>query len=251
MKNHISYRRGRQPQCGIICFRAVLFLTVLAGLTAGCGSSEEPVFTVQEEAVFTASEEKTAEESGFSGVKEEQSDAEKIPDLTEAAHEEPRIVYVYVTGAVNNPGVYALREGDRMIDAANAAGGLTEEADRVWINLAAEVADGMRIRFPTEEEAASFQNDPAALVSTGPDPRYAEEGAVPDFDSRFSEGKVNINTADAETLMTLNGIGKAKAEAVIAYREEHGRFRSIEEIREVNGIKDSVFERIKESITVE
>ena len=87
-----------------------------------------------------------------------------------------------------------------------------------------------------------------AFVTDTADARFVSGGSG---EEPAEAEKININTADEDTLMTLNGIGKAKAEAIIAYREEHGGFRSIEEIREVNGIKDSVFERIRESITVE
>ncbi|MBQ6468784.1 MAG: ComEA family DNA-binding protein [Lachnospiraceae bacterium] len=252
MKNSILNRKpGRKAVTKPIFLRIFFCLLLLTGAITGCGSGNGPVFSVQEETVPETETQReqakpgdAAEEESGEAFDEAESSPEKIPV-------EPAALYVYVTGSVRNPGVYVLPEGARIMDAAEAAGGLTEEADPDRVNQAAEVRDGMMICFPAKEETKALTEDPAAYVSVGADPRFVREGAAEEGNTAGSGRKININTADAETLMTLNGIGKAKAEAVIAYREEHGSFRSVEEICKVNGIKESVFDRIRESITVE
>lgn len=144
--------------------------------------------------------------------------------------EAPETVLVHVCGEVAFPGVYALEAGSRVCDAVTAAGGMTENAAADSLNLAQEVKDGEKIRVPDLSEAA------AGLVG-GPA-------------AETEEGLVNLNTADADQLTTLPGIGKAKAEAILNYREERGGFSAIEEIKEVSGIGDAIYEKLKEHITV-
>ena len=144
----------------------------------------------------------------------------------EAASDEEDCIYVYVTGAVVNPGVYAMHEGDRIFDVIEAAGGFTEDALETDVNLAQIIEDEQQIHIPTAEEA-QLQAE-------------ADEAA----------GLVNINTATLEELCTLTGIGEAKAQAIISYREEYGDFTSTEEIMNISGIKEGVYEKIKDQITV-
>ena len=119
-------------------------------------------------------------------------------------------------------------------DALLAAGGTTESASPVSLNLAARLTDGQMIYVPSAEEAEAAGGGSAPA------------GILPDT----GDDKVNLNTADKEELMTLSGIGESRAEAILSYREEHGGFRSIEEIKEIEGIKDGIFNRIKEQIKV-
>lgn len=144
----------------------------------------------------------------------------------ETAREAEKI-YVYVCGAVTEPGVYPLSADARVQDAVRMAGGFTEEADPEALNLARRLSDGEQIRVPTWEE----QEQAASGSAAGP-------------------GLVNINTATAEELMTLNGIGQAKAEAIISYREREGPFSSIEDVMQVPGIKEAAFLKIRDHITV-
>ncbi len=134
--------------------------------------------------------------------------------------EEP--LYVYVTGAVPRPGVYALPRGSRVKDAIEAAGGFLAEADREQLNLAAPLADGEWIEVLTSEEAQSL----GSLL-------------------------VNINEATAAELEELPGIGPTLAQKIVDYREEHGDFARVEEIMDVPGIGQATFERIRDLITVE
>lgn len=164
---------------------------------------------------------------------------EKEEALTEAASEEScetesfEECYVYVCGAVKNPGVYQLFSKSRVYEAVLAAGGLLENACEDSINQAEEVSDGQMIRILTKEEAkeAPMQKEGAAA-------------------SGASDGKINLNTADAGALMTLPGIGESKARSILSYREENGGFSSVEEIMNITGIKEGVYSKIKEYITV-
>ena len=108
-------------------------------------------------------------------------------------------IYVYVCGAVNNPGVYELTNGSRIVDAVDAAGGFTEEADTTYINLAALLSDGIKIKIPTLEEVESGQVPETSNNITGDNNSFAE--------SEPKSGLVNINTATCEELKTLPGIG--------------------------------------------
>lgn len=167
---------------------------------------------------------------------------EHVPE-TETAQEEVRTqkpdketgtpLVVYVCGEVVNPGVYELVSGMRICDAVDAAGGLTKKASRDYWNLAEELTDGQMLYFPTAEEAEK-RKESAAETDTG----------------GTADGKVNINTADISRLLTVPGIGQTRAEAVLAYRQEHGSFQCIEDIMKVSGIKNGLFEKMKDYITV-
>lgn len=139
--------------------------------------------------------------------------------------EDNTVIYVYVCGQVKSPGVYELLPNDRIIDAVKAAGGVTDTAAADRLNLAAFVTDGDKIYVPDMSET---------INQTGED----------------TSGLVNVNTADVSELMTLPGIGEAKATSIIQYREGHGAFSSIESLQEVPGIKSGVYEQIKALITV-
>lgn len=148
----------------------------------------------------------------------------------EAAAAEPatQTLCVYVCGEVKSPGVYELPEGSRIVDAVEAAGGMTEAASGTWLNLAEPVSDGQKIEVPSETEASELEKEQQEAQS----------------------GLVNLNTASAEELMTLTGIGESKAEAILSYREEHGGFEKPEELMEIPGIKEGVFEKIRDQVTV-
>ena len=170
---------------------------------------------------------------------DDKSDQKSEPDHAD----ENTSAFVYVCGQVLKPGVYELAGESRVCDAIEAAGGPTKDADAQLINQAAQITDGMRIYVPSKEETASvdrFAGNPA------------EPSAGTDIGVSGSEGagKVNINTASKEELMTLAGIGESKASSIIEYREQHGSFSSIEDIMNIRGIKEGVFEKIKDQITV-
>ena len=135
-------------------------------------------------------------------------------------------------GSVRKEGVYYLNADARVADAIAAAGGFDEDAATAYLNLAERLADGSRIYVPTVTEV--------------------EEGRVPatPVTGASDGGKININTADRQLLMTLPGIGEARAADIIKWREQHGGFAEITDIMNVSGIKDAMFERIKDRICV-
>jgi competence protein ComEA len=151
--------------------------------------------------------------------------------------------YLYVCGAVAVPGVYPVYPGMRVYEAIALAGGFSEEADEQWLNQAETVQDGQRLYVYSREETQQMKSEGITADQTSAS--QAVSGSPND-----TNGKININTADRETLMTLPGIGEAKADAMISYRQEHGSFSSIEEIQNISGIKNAVFSKIKDRITV-
>lgn len=152
---------------------------------------------------------------------------------------------VHICGAVRSPGVYELPAGSRLIDAVNAGGGFLPEADQSACNLAAVVTDGCQIYIMTEEESHQEGN---GLHTAGIQEPQAQSRQA--LQEEAGEQKVNLNTADADSLKTLPGIGDSRAAAIIAFREEYGYFQRIEDIMKVSGIKQAAFDKIKDKITV-
>lgn len=145
-------------------------------------------------------------------------------------------INVHVCGAVLNPGVYRLPEGARVIHAIEAAGGVSAGAAGDYLNLASLVRDGTRIYVPTRTEVEAGFSETVSYVG--------EEDST-------ESTKININTATKEELVKLPGIGEGKAESIISYREENGGFKSIEDIMLIGGIKEAIFNRIKDYIKVQ
>ncbi|MDO4327030.1 MAG: ComEA family DNA-binding protein [bacterium] len=182
-----------------------------------------------------------AEDTGIeSAGREKNTDAQNMG----AENADADVWWVYVCGEVQNPGVYALEKSSRVVDAIEAAGGFTEQAAAAYWNLAEVLKDGMKIAVPSIEEAAG---DPYGVQNVG---RMAAASGNAGNTVETAPVLVDLNTADAALLQTLPGIGEAKAADIIAYRQEHGGFRSIEEIMNIAGIKEAVFQKIKDRITV-
>ena len=215
-------------------FVAVLAAVLLAQacfLLAGCEAGGKPEDGLEELEISSG-----GENAGDSGGKAAEKSGE---DSGQAAGEHggdvsgEGDVYVYVCGAVNAPGVYELKEGARVFEAIQLAGGLTEAAAADAVNQARIVTDGEQIRVPTVEEAQNQGAGVAGEVTEGTE-----------------NNKININTAGKEELMMLTGIGEAKAESIMDYREKNGSFTSIEELMQIEGIKEGVFNKIKDDITI-
>ncbi|MCD8365749.1 MAG: helix-hairpin-helix domain-containing protein [Clostridiales bacterium] len=182
----------------------------------------------------SSAEEATGKSDGSSLTESEEDPGEDSPAGTA---EDTSAIFVYICGAVNSPGVYELASGDRVYQLVELAGGMTEDAAQQSVNLAQTVEDGEMIYVPTVDESAG-----ETTAANG----SASAAGSEDADS----SKVNINTATAAELTTLNGIGDAKAAAIVAYREEHGAFTSAEEIMQVDGIAEATYNKIKDDITV-
>lgn len=145
--------------------------------------------------------------------------------------------YVHICGEVVSPGVYELQEGSRVFQAIEKAGGFTDQAGAEYLNMAERVTDGMKILVLNKEEAEAAK-------------ARGELSLPAEASSKAQKTKVNLNTATKEELMTLRGIGEAKANDILKYRESRGGFQKIEDIMKISGIKDAAFQKIKEDITV-
>ncbi|MCY8971950.1 helix-hairpin-helix domain-containing protein [Bacillus atrophaeus] len=143
-------------------------------------------------------------------------------------------IIIDIKGAVKHPGVYELKTGDRVSQAIEKAGGINSEADEKQVNLAELLQDGTVVYIPSEGEEPTQSANANASVQNG----------------AGKEALVNINTASLEELQAISGVGPSKAEAIIAYREENGKFQAVEDITNVSGIGEKSFEKIKSAITV-
>lgn len=152
------------------------------------------------------------------------------PNLTPDPTTTLKLIRIHVTGAVNIPGVYTLPETARLEDAINAANGLQEKADPQLLNLAAELVDGQRIFIPQLQEA-----------TLATDERGLNFGAI---------SVININTASIKELEELPGIGEVKAQAIIDYRQQNGLFTSLQDLMKVEGISQSLYEKLEGLITL-
>lgn len=193
----------------------LLFLLTLSCLLNGCSEKQEILLYEEETAAAD----------------------QPMADSTAAQETETEVsaeIRVYVCGAVVSPGVITLTRQERIGDAIAKAGGLTAAAEPRAVNQAGFLEDGMQILVPTQEEVQSGGVPLAAADMTG----------------QSEAGKVNLNQADTEELKSLPGIGDAKAADIIRYREQNGGFKDIEEIKNISGIKDAVFEKLKDKIAV-
>jgi competence protein ComEA len=145
-------------------------------------------------------------------------------------------IFIYVCGAVREPGVYVLPEGSRVFEAIRMAGGMTPDANEAFVNQARVLVDGEQITVFTKEETEGL--DPETFD-------YDDPAASPE-----TSGKININKATVEELTSLSGIGEAKALAIIEYRETNGAFREIADIMKVSGIGEALYNKIKDDIDV-
>lgn len=216
-------------------------LTVIVCMLIGCERKKEIYLTQLNDTIEDETDLQKKEGKLQETEAEEPEFKEMQGDSASPEEEQPYLV-VHICGAVVNPGVYELPEGSRLYQAVREAGGFTIEAEQDYLNQAQVLSDGMKLYIPTTEEVSMAE----------------QEGALPDFFietagetmSDASSGLVNINTATEEELCTLSGIGSGKARSIIAYRTEKGRYEKIEDIMNVEGIKDGLFEKIKDSITV-
>lgn len=202
----------------------VVYSLFVCVMLCGCGNSPggEVIMIGRDGHAAAQGTEGSTEKTGW-GAAEVEAEAAV---LAEPQKTEDGEIRVYVCGAVAEPGVVSLSEGSRAEDALAAAGGFSENARRDYVNLAEWVSDGQKLYFPTLEEAESL------------------------IEQESDRGLVNINTADVNTLCTLPGIGESRAKDIIAYREAHGAFKSCEDIMQVSGIKNSVYSKISDMITV-
>ncbi len=212
-----QYLRGALLCWSLLQYKEVKLLSIvlclLIGIFAfsGCGRKEEIYLSSSDSEVTTLTTEQT-----------ESTISDKTNDLC----------VVYVCGQVQSPGVYELPQGARANDAIQAAGGLLETAASKAMNLAEVISDGQKVYVPSLEELESGKDFGTSSIETA------------------SDGKVNLNTATKEELMSIPGIGEAKANQIIQYRSKQGNFQSTEDIMNIPGIKEGMYAKIKESIKV-
>ncbi len=174
------------------------------------------------------------EEDNFEPIQ----DVEEVPPVVvDNEPEEPRTIYADIKGEVNKPGVYELIFGERVKDAVVKAGGFTENADEKQVNLALKVTDEMIIYIPKIGE-----EPPNSTIT--PQETTATNGGT-------SKNKLNLNTSSSQELTELPGIGPAKAEAIVEYRETNKQFKTIDDLKEISGIGEKTFEKLKDLITVQ
>lgn len=236
--NHSGYRYegcgkrncGRKKCCNRWYVAAVIFGVLFL---MGCG--DRAITFEQLEPESTAGSVEDAPESTAESV---ENASEGTVRSGENTREEGTAdcIYVYVCGAVQNPGVVVLAVGSRGVDALEAAGGFAEDAAASAVNLAEVLTDGLRWYIPTVEEAGEH-------FWTGEQDGADQQGRT--------TGILNLNTATEEQLCTLPGIGKSKAAAIVAYRKENGFFEKCEDLMEVAGIKENVYEKVRNLIKVE
>lgn len=214
--------------------QAVISVAVLAFIFTGCGEPGNQNIYIDTDEMESDFVKADSEDSEVCENTNEKSQ-EKIPE------EETGYVYVQVCGAVSRPGVYKVQSNLRLFEVIDLAGGVTAEADTDVINMAKPVQDEMMVYVPAKDEISSGNYD-----------KFMGNDLYGSYDSSSVEddGLVNINKADENELMALPGIGQAKAEAIITYREENGAFSDISEIMNISGIKQAAFDKIKDLIKV-
>lgn len=247
------------------CYAVMLILSgvlILTGLT-GCKSREAQFLT---EGLQEAKAEVDAETSGEK--RSDMTDGQKNDDSSRKSGAEDsksedsgnsdeemqqEMIYVDVCGAVANPGVFELAAGSRVFQAIEAAGGYLPEAVPNCVNRAGVLSDGQQLYILTQEEMEQQGLSQAEMAnSSGGNTGNVSAGTQTEtVSSGQQNNRININTADETQLTTLTGIGATRAQAIIAYREENGPFAVIEDIMNVQGIKEGTFAKIKDEIVVE
>lgn len=232
MKNRQENIRRIKKVCSLVVCGIGAWLAF-----SGCSPKESEVLWDTE----AAESAKTQDQEAVQAIAAEQAE-EAL--MTVESTENVQYIYVHVCGAVENPSVVELATGSRAADALEAAGGFAEDACMDYVNLAAEVQDGQQLYFPTQEEVSGLEQ------SQGDGKLAWTQEIASGGNAESSGGKVNINTASESELCTLPGIGTARAQAIIAYRQENGAFAEIADIMKVSGIKTSAYEKIQDKITV-
>ena len=225
----LAYVKDNRLFVSVIAVLMVIFCFFL-WMTCGAGNSMEAETSYTDVTTLSTSSSK----QGSKSLTEVSSQSK-----TEESEKDKSKVTVDVKGAVVNPGVYTLKASARVTDAIKAAGGMTEDADAKSVNLAASLSDEEVVYVATKDEKLSV------LGQSG-------TGQVSDKGGQTSakDGKINLNTATSEELQTISGIGAKRAEDIIAYRESHGGFQSVDDLKNVSGIGDKTLDKIRESLYV-
>lgn len=175
-------------------------------------------------------------DDGISSTASERSlDKSAAADVSQT--EDLPLIYVHICGEVIQPGVYQVQEGARLIDVIALSGGLTKEAAGDYVNQAEQVSDGQRYYIPSTEDVKDLSGN-----------EYMQ--GIKSNTGESKEACININTATKEELMSLPGIGEAKAGSIIAYRDANGAFQATEELMNIPGIKEGLYNQISSMISI-
>ena len=242
-----------------------LFLMIVMMTAAACGKEEVLTLRSSPSSSEDMTAERTEEASGDSGQQGCDDDAAERTGAAESAEAERNdaaesgkreLLYVYVCGAVECPGVYAFEEGARVFDAIEAAGGLSADADGACVNQALKLSDQDQLYIRTlEEKEQNTQKGENSCTGTSPEGSASGNGygLLPAEGSAGTENaadaRININTASQKDLTSLPGIGDTKAAAILADRAENGFYEAPEDLKRVSGIGDATFEKLKDRIT--
>ena len=232
------------------------FLFVLS--SGGCGRNGVTFIAGSSQITEGEDEEETAADRLLPSSDDSRTEESMADDAPADQVQSPAMIYVDVEGAVCRPGVYSLPEEARIFQAVEAAGGFTADAVPQVLNQASPLSDGMQIYVPTSRELEAEQETSSGNSAAAGPPSFAQAGSgvfgeqtgSTGLEAQTETGLVNINTADSAVLETLNGIGPARARAIIDYRETVSAFGCIEDIKKVSGIGDGIFSRIRDHITV-
>lgn len=220
-----------------IQFVPIIITVALIVLTALSGCGKKETLLVEPDTGQALLTETGEPEASAEDRKEQETESK-------TAEEEGSCI-VYVCGQVASPGVYTFPVGSRICDVFEAAGGMTPEAEESYWNQAELLTDGAMIYVPTKEEAAVLpEEERHAKLSA-----ETSSGAEAKESGMTADGRVNLNTATKEQLMTIPGIGEAKAESILSYRSEQGGFSCAEDIMNISGIKEGMYAKIKDYIS--
>lgn len=221
----------------------ILFLVIILLISSLFLKAETADQTNESLADYYVNQTSTLQSSSISDEKDNKVSGEKDKETEE-------FIFVDIKGAVRVPGVYEINSDTRLTDVITLAGGFLPTADQSMVNLSQKLTDQMMITIPLlgvkleqESIAVKESGEKLPVVITIPDETSNTE-------TQAEIGKVNLNTADSLGLQTLSGIGEKKAERILQYRQEHGSFKSIEELKEVSGIGDKTFEALADFISV-
>ena len=245
----------------IVCIIVILVASYIIIEEMMVDNNNEIEIIEEADDIFKKDEEENFEEKNI--LKDEVIDdvEEKIEEGTENVEDfknevinDNEKIYIYITGEVNNPGIVVLPIGSRIVDAIDCAGGITQKADIMKVNLVYMLQDGMKVNIPSSIELKNNTNFEYITMSSGDEKNDSNIKNATTVDkkseSAFKVSNVNINTATQTELETLPGIGPSLALKIINYRKENGKFKSIEELKSVNGIGENKYEEIKKYIYV-
>lgn len=225
----------------IITFIVVILIAIGGLIYKGYFTDE--IYVLNEEENIETSEDNIQNDEELDDDKSNEAQSEKQNNKDISAKE----ITVYISGEVNNPGIVTLKSDDRLADAVKMLGGVTKKADMNNINLAVKLEDEMHYIIPKKGEKVDSLNQNSSNNITGKNTNNNQAGDK--IDGQNSD-KVNINTASIQELDTIPGVGEATANKILNYREENGDFKSIEDIKNVNGIGDKKYENMKDLICV-